>query len=275
MAPAAVEVVVGAGAAVPEDAATMPEDAAGRVTLRPNGSDPGGIPSMPSVPAVFQELERGPRERVAAGYSRYAEVFRGREPIADLGCGRGEFLEVMQSTGLRAYGIDACQDAVAACRDLGFDARHEDLLGHLDRLPAESLGGVFIAHVVEHLPAHALGPLLVEVGRVLRPGGAVLVETPNPASFAVHVQSFWRDPTHVRPVPSDALAFAARTAGLVVEGVWYFAYPPDGDRLAKLDPAEADGRLAEVVRAVNERIDQLNELLYGPQEYALLAVKPE
>ena len=118
--------------------------------------------------------------------------------------------------GLEAYGVDTDADSVRRCTAIGLDARQENLFDHLAGLGDESLGGVFCSQVVEHLPPDLLPTLMEQIARVLRPGGVAVVETPNPASFATHVQSFWRDPTHVSPVPDVALAFAARTAGLVV-----------------------------------------------------------
>jgi O-antigen chain-terminating methyltransferase len=128
--------------------------------------------------------------------------------------------------------------------------------------------------VVEHLPPDLLPELLEEIGRVLVPGGVAVVETPNPATFATHVQSFWRDPTHIRPVPAVALAFAARTAGLVVRTTVYGSLPPDSERLKVLDAAPEDSTLHTIVEAFNGLTAQLNELLYGYQDYALVLEKP-
>jgi len=211
---------------------------------------------------------------VRASLEGYVPLFAGHDPVADLGCGRGEFLELAGRDGVRAYGVDTDEDAVAACRALGLDARLEDLFDHLAGLPEGNLGGVFCSQVVEHLPADLLSILLGEVARVLQPGGVAVIETPNPATFATHVQSFWRDPTHLRPVPAVALAFAARTAGLVVRTTVYRSLPPDEERLRSIDAAPEDPTLGAIVEAFNGLTAQLNELLYGYQDYALVLEKP-
>lgn len=224
--------------------------------------------------SLFAELERGSRDDVIVSLQSYPALFGGREPIVDLGCGRGEFLELAKRDGLRAYGVDTDEDAVAACRALGLDARLEDLFDHLAGLPETSVGGVFCSQVVEHLPADLLPTLLGEIARVLQPGGVAVIETPNPATFATHVQSFWRDPTHLRPVTAVALAFAARTAGLVVRTTVYRSLPPDDERLRSVDAQPVDPTLGAVVEAFNALTAQLNELLYGYQDYALVLERP-
>jgi len=223
---------------------------------------------------LFAELERGSRAEVMAKLEGYLPPFEGKAPVIDLGCGRGEFLELAVRHGIAAYGVDTDADVVAACRSLGLDARQEDLFEHLAGIPAGSTGGVFCSQVVEHLPPELLPDLLQDIARVLLPGGVAVIETPNPATFATHVQSFWRDPTHIRPVPSAALAFAARTAGLVVRTMIYSSLPPDTERLKAIDTRTEDPELRVLIDAFKGLTLQLNELLYGYQDYALVLDKP-
>jgi SAM-dependent methyltransferase len=235
-------------------------------------SAPGA--SFVSRSGLFTEIERGSRAEVIAKFAPYVERFRGKEPVADLGCGRGEFIEVAGRGGVSAYGVDTDPDAVTACRERGLDVRQEDLVEHLRALPDDSIGGVFCAQVVEHLPPDLLSPVLDEVARVLRPGGVVVIETPNPATFATHVQSFWRDPTHIRPVPEAALSFAARSAGLMVDDVLYTSPVAEGDRLQPLQLEAASPEVRTLTEGINRTIEQLNDLLYGFQDYTLVASKP-
>ncbi|MHB8465907.1 MAG: class I SAM-dependent methyltransferase [Acidimicrobiales bacterium] len=223
---------------------------------------------------LFEEVERGSREEVVVKFRDYLPLFKDATPVVDLGCGRGEFLELASWVGLDAYGVDADPNVVAACAAAGLRAETGDLYGHLVGLTDASLGGVFCAQVVEHLPAELLEPLFGEVARVLRPGGRVVVETPNAACFSTYVQSFWRDPTHLRPVPAPRLSWAARTAGLVVDEVRFSSPSPPTDRLQLADINPADPDLASAVRSYNGALAQLNYLLYGPQDVALVATKP-
>ena len=240
------------------------------------GATPVNAPVIPPAwYAVFEEIERGPREEVIDGFRTYVPLFRNQSPAVDLGCGRGEFLELATSVGIDAYGIDASPDAVEACRKRGLRVEEGDLFGHLEGLDAGSLGAAFCAQVVEHLHPEQLKVLFESLARALRPGGVAVIETPNPASFAVHVHSFWRDPTHIRPVPAPLLAFAARTAGLVVEHTIYSAPLPDEYRLAGLDADPESIELRLMVKRFNETVGVLNELLFGPQNYALVVRRPD
>lgn len=224
----------------------------------------------PSWYRLFEEFERGSREDVIQGFRRYLPHLRVDGEIVDLGCGRGEFLELADWIGLPAYGVDLAPEAVAACEKLGLKALHADLFDHLGALPPGSLGGVFSAQVVEHLPPDRLHELFELIARALRPGGVAILETPNPASFAVHVHSFWRDPTHTRPVPPPAMWFAARRAGLVVTDTMFSAPPPDEDRLSGYDgPSEGD-EMRGMAKQFNQTLERLNDVLFGPQNYAVI-----
>jgi SAM-dependent methyltransferase len=241
----------------------------------PSRTDEAPAATVPSSwYAIFEAVERGSRDDVMRSFRRYVPLFGEQGPVADLGCGQGEFLQLADAFGLPAYGVDASQAAVEACRSFGLRVELADLFDHLAGVDSDSLGGAFLAQVVEHLHPEQLHSLCQLLERSLRPGGVVVIETPNPASFAVHVQSFWRDPTHIRPVPPQLLGFSARTAGLVVEQTIYSAPPPDEYRLAGLDLDPESAELRLVVKRFNESVDVLNELLFGPQNYALVLRKP-
>jgi O-antigen chain-terminating methyltransferase len=164
---------------------------------------------------------------------------------------------------------------VAGCSERNLDVIEADLFAHLASRPPESLGGAFCAQVVEHLPGDAVVRMLELLAPAMTSNAVAVVETPNPASFAVHVHSFWRDPTHLRPVPPPLVWFAARRAGFVVESTVYSAPVPDEDRLAGVDvePDSVDLRL--MVKRYNETIGVLNDLLFGPQNYAVVLRKPD
>ena len=223
---------------------------------------------------LFEEVERGSREEVVVKFRDYLPLFKDATPIVDLGCGRGEFLELASWVGLEASGVDSDPNVVAACEAAGLRAETADLYEYLVGMPDASLGGVFCAQVVEHLPAALLEPLFGEMARVLRPGGRLVVETPNAACFSTYVQSFWRDPTHLRPVPAPRLSWAARTAGLVVDEMRFSSPSPPDERLPLAEVAPADPDLATAIRAYNGAFAQLNYLLYGPQDVAVVASKP-
>jgi SAM-dependent methyltransferase len=248
-----------------------------RLLSQPAGA-PDAAPAQVTQPvsrdAVFREVERGSREEVMAKLAPYVPRFVGHQPVVDLGCGSGEFLELARNAGLAAYGVEIDAEAVSHCREMGLDAREEDLFSHLASVAEGTLGGVFISQVVEHLAPATIPDLMTHVARALAQDGVAVVETPNPATFATHVHSFWRDPTHIRPVPQAALSFAARSAGLVVEEVVYSSPLPDEERLQPIPGVLADPEAQAVAEAFNAALHRLNEVLFGFQDYALVLSKP-
>ena len=137
-------------------------------------------------------------------------------PLLDVGCGRGEWLGIAAECGWKAMGIDSNRLAVSYCRERGFDAAEEDGIACLSRLEPRSVAVVTAFHVVEHWPFERALRFMDLAHTVLRPGGLLIVETPDAASSPVPNTDFWLDPTHVRPVPPHLLQFALEYSGFDV-----------------------------------------------------------
>lgn len=135
--------------------------------------------------------------------------------VLDLGCGRGEWLELMRERGFAARGIDLDDGMLASCSELGLDAGQEDVLEALRQAADASLSVVSAFHVVEHLPFETVRQVLGEAFRVLIPGGLLILETPNPENLVVGTSNFYLDPTHERPIPPLLLSFATEQAGFL------------------------------------------------------------
>ena len=185
----------------------------------PNPS--GNSPEPPSAaPALlfdygrFAERFRGPEEYVKAGQQFYLPYFAGCRSVLDIGCGRGEFLEMMRHAGVPARGIDLSEESVATCLHKGLAAETADLFQYLADLPEASLDGIFCSQVVEHLPPARLPEMLrLCAGRLAR-NGVIAIETPNPECLAIFATHFYLDPTHERPVPHPLLAFYLEEFGV-------------------------------------------------------------
>ncbi len=180
---------------------------------------PAASPESAShVPAAddfaHQERFRGSEEDVRERQRSYVPFFSGCSNIVDLGCGRGEFLEVMRESGISARGVDLSPAAVAICRAKGLEAEAADLFAFLAALPDGLLDGIFCAQVVEHLPPQRLPELIHLAAAKLAPGGRLAIETPNPECLAIFASHFYLDPTHARPVPARLLAFYLQEAGM-------------------------------------------------------------
>ncbi len=154
------------------------------------------------------------------------------------------------------------------CREKGLDVVEGDLVDFLRAQARGSLGGVFAAQVAEHLRPAVLTALLAEAHRALRPGGLLLLETPNPRSVLGLLEVFNRDLTHERPLHPDTLRFLAAAAGFTdVRVEMRTPVDPEG----QLQPVPPDGLPEAAAAALNDNVGRLNALLYGPLEYALLA----
>lgn len=221
-----------------------------------------------AVYAAFEARFRGGRDEIRARLRDYLPHFAGLQPVADLGCGRGEFLELLRETGVAGLGVDGNAEFVQQCRARGLDVAQGDLLDFLRARADGSLGGVFAAQVAEHLPPPALAALLQESWRALRPGGLLLLETVNPRSVVGLLEVYNRDLTHEKPLHPETLSFLAAAAGFAEVRV-ELRSPVEAD--ARLQPVPAEGLPPRAAEALNENLARLNQLLYGPREYALFA----
>jgi len=161
----------------------------------------------------FAERFRGSEDDIRARQRMYSSRFGEHAPVLDLGCGRGELLQVLRDAGIRARGIDANDDSIALCQANGLDAEQADLFAYLDALPDASLGGVICCQVVEHLPPARLPEMIRLVHAKLRAGGLVAIETPNPECLAIFATHFYIDPTHRHPIPPALASFYLEEAG--------------------------------------------------------------
>jgi SAM-dependent methyltransferase len=168
---------------------------------------------------AFEEEFRGSRESIKSRlcfYLPFIEPLKQTQPYpkaVDLGCGRGEWLEILAENGFSALGVDRDDGMLAACRERGLASEKADAIECLKRLPDSSLVIVSGFHIAEHLPFADLRRLVQESARVLKPGGLLILETPNPENLRMAGTSFYLDPTHERPLPPDLLKFLAQYYG--------------------------------------------------------------
>ena len=196
--------------------------------------------------------------------------------MLDVGCGRGEFLDLLRERDIRARGVDVNAEMVEECRARGLDASAGDALALLDALEDESLGGLFAAQVVEHLQPDYLVRLLNVAGRKLRPGARIVLETINPRCWFAFFDAYIRDITHVRPLHPDTLVYLLGASGFQRTTVRYLVPYPDDGKLQRIPPpdtlgtADADPSLAAVVESFNGNVDKLNDLLFTHLDYAAI-----
>jgi glycosyltransferase involved in cell wall biosynthesis/2-polyprenyl-3-methyl-5-hydroxy-6-metoxy-1,4-benzoquinol methylase len=162
--------------------------------------------------AAFEDVFRGPEDRVRELLQPYVALLQGNAPVLDLGCGRGELLRLLAEAGIEARGVDSDVGMVERCRAHGLEVEQEDGAAYLDRQPKGSLGAVAAIHVIEHLPYEELLHLLEAARLALQPGGLLVAETINPHSLAAF-KTFWVDPTHRAPIFPEVAQALARIHG--------------------------------------------------------------
>lgn len=162
---------------------------------------------------AFEERHRGPRKLIRSRLQVYQPfitpllgIYQPANAI-DLGCGRGEWLELLQDTGFAPQGVDLDAGMLAACTERGLPVTQGDALSHLQSLDDASQCIVSGFHIAEHLTFDHLNALVQQAFRVLKAGGLLILETPNPENLVVGASNFYLDPTHLRPLPPPLLSF--------------------------------------------------------------------
>jgi len=239
-----------------------------RVERRPAGGAPATVAAQPAAAALpdyfaFEARMRGRSEEIRERQRAYVEDFRDAAPVLDVGCGRGELVGLLQEAGVEARGVDADADMVAFARGEGLPVEQADLLVYLEGLEDGSLGGVFAGQVVEHLPPPALVRLLELAAAKLRPGGLFVAETINPLS-PLALRYYFSDLTHAQPLVPETLELLARQAGFRETKLRYLN--PPKERLREVDLPDDAAR-----EALAANVRRLNDVLFGPLDYALLA----
>jgi SAM-dependent methyltransferase len=209
--------------------------------------------------ASFEDRFRGPREEVRRRLQVYIPILKEAgvvKDVLDVGCGRGEWLELLKDEAMEGRGVDHNRVFVEQCRQKGLEVTEEEALVYLRGLPDNSLDVITSFHLVEHLPFESLIKLLDEMIRTLRSGGLLILETPNPENFMVGSFSFYADPTHRNPIPSATLQFLLESRGLSRVEVM---------KLRPWDEARIEGD--------SEIIKRFNEYFYSAPDYGVTAWK--
>ncbi|MBR6968210.1 MAG: class I SAM-dependent methyltransferase [Ruminococcus sp.] len=214
----------------------------------------------------FENHFRGSIESIKKSQEFYLKYFKDRKKVVDIGCGRGEFLSLMQDNGIPAEGVDIYEPYTDYCNMKGLKATCGDGCGFLGK--TEGVDGIFVGQVVEHLSPKQITSLCNTAYERLEEGGCIVIETPNPTSLSIYTNAFYIDPSHIKPVHPLTLKYYLEKAGFRdVEIVYTESSRPPFE----IPPLKcADGENTEEFNAAMKRV---SDMMFGSQDYAAVAVK--
>jgi len=268
---------------LPAASGTSGAGAAGTTAPRDHvGSAPGGEAEMaPSVftgsvdsltYVAFEDQFRGKQEEIRRRVTDYVPIFAGATNVVDVGCGRGELLDLLRDSGVSARGVDVSPAMVAMCRERGFDVELGDALTYVARQPDASLGGLVAIQVVEHFSAAYLSRFLEAAYHAMKPGAPLVLETINPNCWMAFFETYIRDLTHQHPLHPETLRHLVQASGFSHVDVQFRAPVSENDRLVRAEvPTNlAAAGIEPLVDAINDHASKLNSRLFSSMDYVVV-----
>ena len=242
-------------------------------------NESGGAVDLDAFKYVgFEDRFRGSPAEIRDRLAGYVPLFapgtpgaRDDAPVLDVGCGRGELLDLLREHGIAARGIDLNASMVELCREQGHTAERADALEYLKAQPEQSLGGLIAIQVVEHLEPSYLVRFLDAAFQALRPGAPIVLETINPACWVAFFDSYLRDITHRWPLHPETLSYLVRASGFGDVRVEFRSPVDQSDRLHAVGvPSDAPPGLVAGLETINANIEKLNARLFTWRDYATI-----
>jgi len=204
----------------------------------------------------FEQKHRGSEGDIAARQRPYIPWFEGRSDVLDIGCGRGEFLELLRQAHISHRGVDLNSEMVNHCQRKGLEVTRADAIQFLADLSDHSLGGVFCAQMIEHVEPSLVIALVHLCYRKLRPGGVIIIESPNPGCVTTFTETFYKDLTHLRPYHPASIKQCFESAGFEDIEIKFSSPIDPSARIATLN-----GLSGFEVEKFNRSIERLNDLI--------------
>ena len=259
----------------------------------PSSGQPTPVASVVAATAVpdpsafayvaFEDRYRGSTDEIRRRLQDYLPLFAGATNVLDVGCGRGELLDLLREQGVQARGIDINDEMVARCRERGLTADKADAIAFLNAQPEQSLGGLIAIQVIEHLEPTYLIRFIEAAYRAMKSDAPLVLETINAACWSAFFDSYIRDFTHARPLHPDTMRYLVQASGFrSVEIRFRSPFAPE-ERLPTmpLPPAPPSGEtpaagpstaaLGDLIEALNAHAERLNARLFTHRDYAIVA----
>lgn len=217
---------------------------------------------------LFEQRFRGSEQQIKDNQRSYLKYFAKGDTVLDIGCGRGEFIELLTENGIKAKGVDINEGFVENCKDKNLDVEKMDVVEYLESLKDETLNGIFISHVVEHLSFGELNYTIELCHKKLKQNGCIIIETPNTRTLAIFTNAFFVDPSHTKPVHPETLKFLLEGLGFRNIELLHNEYSKVNYSVPLLD-----GEQIKNLKDFNNGINVINDLLFGYQDYTIIARK--
>ncbi len=214
----------------------------------------------------FEQRFRGDETAVKEKLKKYLAIFSDTDHILDIGCGRGEFIELLQQQGKTAQGIDISPSMLKMAEEKGIRCQRSDALTFLEQQEDNSLGGIFSAQVIEHLKPEYLREVVLETFRVLKENAPILLETVNPLCIFALSNIYFLDVTHQKPLHPEYMRYLVESSGFSEVRILYSEELLQ-ERLIEISPENP------LAREFNTNVDNLNKILFSSPVYAVTGIK--
>ncbi len=210
----------------------------------------------------FEKKFYGDHETLQPKHSQYIDHFHGVDDVLDIGCGSGAFLTLLKKRGIKAHGIDINPNVVKDCAQHDLSVERADAIPYLSKQKNKTYGAITCFHVIEHMHPEDCLKFLRLCFKKLKPGGKLILETPNTTMLGILNKGFYMDPTHIRPVHPETVEFVLRDLGFKKIKVHTSSQLPEGDRLKSVSDPD-----------MNFNVQMLNRALFGDQDVSIIAKK--
>ena len=220
----------------------------------------------------FEDQFRGPEGIVKERQQIYLGYLNKQKSVLDIGCGRGEFLELLRDSGIKAFGVDSNLEMVNRCKDKGLNVELGDAIEYLDNFKG-SLGNVFLSMIVEHLDFKDIYRIIKAAWEKMEKDSVIIIETINPNSFYAQSRAYVIDPTHVNLLSPETLSYTFQKIGFRNLRIIYKSPVPKEQRLKLINEVGKDKELRMVIDKINDDLKLLDGIIFGNLEYAIMGVK--
>lgn len=222
-----------------------------------------GINKLPNFDYLgFQNKMRGSEIEVHNRMKKYSKYLKNKKIALDIGCGRGEFIEFAEKLGCKTTGLEINEDMFHICSSKNLDVIKSDGISYLTNEKENTYDLILMSHVIEHLSFPDIIRIIELSFQRLNKDGVLILESPNPTTVATHIGGFYSDPTHKHFAHPSLMHYILEKAGF--KGIEIKFESLQSERLV------TDDTMSKILK---QDIDRLNEIIFGYQDYSLIAIK--